>query len=171
MRLFNRNHRKPPRAAVNAAGTDIESLTQSIGADLLNLARDKSSGFFSSRFWSDKLMSWAMHDPAFKTQLFRFVDVMPVLKTPAAIHQHLVEYLTQEGVNPPPFLKVGLAAGGLLKGTLSKTVTSQVESMAERFVAGADAASAIPTLRKLWDSGIAFSVDLLGEACVSDAES
>ena len=46
-----------------------------------------------------------MHDPAFKTQLFRFVDVMPVLRTPDAIHQHLVEYLTQEGVNPPPFLK------------------------------------------------------------------
>ena len=35
---------------------------------------------------------------------------------------------------------------------------------------GTDAASALPNLRTLWDDGIAFSVDLLGEACVSDAE-
>ena len=152
-------------------GDDIESLTQSIGADLLSLARSKTAGIFSSAFWSDKLMGWAMHNAAFKTQLFRFVDVMPVLRTPESIHQHLVEYLTQPGVNPPPFLKLGLSAGGLLKGTLSKTVTSQVESMGERFVAGVDAASALPALRDLWRRGIAFSVDLLGEACLSDVES
>src|SRR5207248_4912320 len=160
-----------PPPAPAATGHDVEPLTQAIGADLLSIARSKTSGLFSSRFWSDKLMSWSMNDPAFKTQLFRFVDVMPVLRTPEAIHRHLVEYLTQPGVTPPPMLRAGLAAGGLLKGTLAKTVTSQVESMANRFVAGTDAASAIPTLRKLWDSGIAFSVDLLGEACVSDAES
>ena len=43
-------------------------------------------------------------------------------------------------------------------------------AMAGNFIAGADAASALPTLQKLWNEGIAFSVDLLGEACVSDEE-
>lgn len=166
MRLFKRA--QPIRPVIS--GNDVEAVTQSIGADLLALARIKTSGLFSSRFWSDKLMSWAMHDAAFKTQLFRFVDTMPVLRTPEAIHQHLVEYLTQKGVTPPPFLGLGLSAGGFLKGTLSRTVTSQVESMAARFVTGTDAASAIPALLGLWESGVAFSVDLLGEACVSDAE-
>ena len=33
-----------------------------------------------------------------------------------------------------------------------------------------DAASALPTLKKQWNEGVAFSVDLLGEACVSDEE-
>ena len=42
--------------------------------------------------------------------------------------------------------------------------------MAEKFIAGTDAASALPQLKKLWQRGIAFSVDLLGEACVSDEE-
>ena len=42
--------------------------------------------------------------------------------------------------------------------------------MAKTFIAGTDAESALPNLEKLWKSGIAFSVDLLGEACVSDAE-
>ena len=164
MRLFKSSVHIPP------VGNDIELLTQSIGTDLLSLARSEASGFFSSLFWSDKLMGWAMRDEAFKTQLFRFVDVMPVLRTPELIHQHLVEYLTQPGVTLPPFLKLGLSAGGLMKGTLAKTVISQVESMAARFVAGGDAISAVTTLRNLWQNGIAFSVDLLGEACVSDAE-
>ena len=38
------------------------------------------------------------------------------------------------------------------------------------FIAGTDAASAVPTLKKLWNQGVGFSVDLLGEACVSRAE-
>jgi RHH-type proline utilization regulon transcriptional repressor/proline dehydrogenase/delta 1-pyrroline-5-carboxylate dehydrogenase len=42
--------------------------------------------------------------------------------------------------------------------------------MAGKFIAGTDAASALPMLRKMWDQGLAFSVDLLGEACVSDEE-
>src|SRR5437588_113774 len=45
-----------------------------------------------------------------------------------------------------------------------------VESLTQSLGAGTDAASAIPALRELWQSGVAFSVDLLGEACVSDAE-
>ena len=169
MRIFKTSPPTPPDGK-EAARDDIESLTQSIGADLLDLAREKSSGIFSSLFWSDKLMRRAMRDEAFKTQLFRFVDVMPVLRTPESIHQHLVEYLTQPGVTLPPFLKLGLSAGSLAKGALSKTVTSQIESMAARFVAGTDAISAVPTLCNLWKNKIAFSVDLLGEACLSDAE-
>src|SRR5690606_11950468 len=46
----------------------------------------------------------------------------------------------------------------------------QITSMAEKFIAGVDAESALPQLKKLWSRNIAFSVDLLGEACVSDAE-
>src|SRR4030095_9215337 len=42
--------------------------------------------------------------------------------------------------------------------------------MASKFIAGTDAASALPNLKQLWEDGIGFSVDLLGEACVSDAE-
>ena len=36
-----------------------------------------------AKFWSEKLMDWAMRDEALKVQLFRFVDVFPMLKTPA----------------------------------------------------------------------------------------
>ncbi len=42
--------------------------------------------------------------------------------------------------------------------------------MAGRFISGHDLATATPILQSRWNEGIAFSVDLLGEAVVSDAE-
>src|SRR5437870_4797252 len=52
----------------------------------------------------------------------------------------------------------------------TEALTRQIETMAEKFIAGVDAQSALPELRELWDRNICFSVDLLGEACVSDTE-
>jgi RHH-type proline utilization regulon transcriptional repressor/proline dehydrogenase/delta 1-pyrroline-5-carboxylate dehydrogenase len=111
-----------------------------------------------------------MRDQNFKVQLFRFVDAFPMLKTPEAIHEHLTDYLTQPGVKLPPGLDFGLKVGGMAKGLAAATISKQIRGMAEKFIAGTDAVSALPNLRELWNDGIAFSVDLLGEACVSDAE-
>jgi RHH-type proline utilization regulon transcriptional repressor/proline dehydrogenase/delta 1-pyrroline-5-carboxylate dehydrogenase len=111
-----------------------------------------------------------MKDKAFKVQLFRFVDAFPSLTTPDLVHDHLVDYLTQPGVRPPPGMDLGLKAGGVAKGLMARTISSQIKGMAGNFIAGTDAADALPDLRALWKDGIAFSVDLLGEACVSNAE-
>ncbi|HRP61969.1 MAG TPA: proline dehydrogenase family protein, partial [Phycisphaerales bacterium] len=163
----NHPDRGQPIPPLDAA---LEDAVQRIGREYLKLAHKNRSGMFSAAFWSDKLMDWSMKDEAFKVQLFRFVDTFPMLKTPEQVHDHLVDYLTQPGVTPPPGIGLGLKAGGLLKGTMTKTVSGQITSMAEKFIAGTDAADALPQLKKLWSRGIAFSVDLLGEACVSDAE-
>ncbi len=154
----------PPRA-----GTD-EARIHEIGRDMLGKARAQKAGLLSAKFWSDKLMNWSMKDQAFKVQLFRFVDAFPTLTTPDMVHEHLTDYLTQPGVTLPPGFDLGLRAGGLAKGLLTSTVSGQIKGMAEKFIAGTDAKSALPQLKKLWDDGIAFSVDLLGEACVSDEE-
>ena len=148
----------------------VETETFRIGAELLTKARGSQKGFFTAKFWSDKLMDWSMKDEAFKIQLFRFVDTFPMLKTPEQIHEHLVDYLTQPGVKLPAGMAAGLKTGGLAKGVMSKTMTSQIEGMGKKFIAGVDAQDAYPTLQKIWKNNLAFSVDLLGEACVSDAE-
>ena len=150
--------------------SDIERTALQLGSRLLQSARQNRSGLFSSKFWSDQLMDWAMKDPAFKVQLFRFVDVFPMLDRPELVHNYLVDYLSQPGVTLPPGMDLGLKAGRMAKGIMSKTIASRITAMARTFIAGTDAASALPTLGKLWNEGIAFSVDLLGEACVSDSE-
>ncbi|MFG0330003.1 MAG: proline dehydrogenase family protein [Phycisphaerales bacterium] len=186
MALFSRSRTKPRPVAVPtgpdgttptpppmpAAGVDrdLEQDIHRIGAEFLDAARHRKTGMFSAQFWSDKLMDWAMKDQDFKVQLFRFVDCFPMLRTPEQVHEHLVDYMSQPGVTMPPGLDVGIKAGGLAKGLFSGTMTKQITGMAEKFIAGTDAASALPQLRKLWDRGMAFSVDLLGEACVSAKE-
>src|SRR5205809_8133952 len=114
---------------------DVESFTQQIGREILAQARNQArAGMFSSRFWSDKLMDWATRDPAFKVQLFRFVDTFPMLKTSEQVHDHLVDYLSQPGVKLPPGLSLGLKAGGLMKGALAGTMSTQFEAMARTFI-------------------------------------
>ncbi|MFN0131590.1 MAG: proline dehydrogenase family protein [Phycisphaerales bacterium] len=147
-----------------------EPRIRALGLDLLQRARGHKVGLLSARFYSDKLMDWSMRDQQFKVQLFRFVDAFPTLTTPEAVHDHLVDYLTQPGVKLPPGLDFGLKMGGIAKGLAAATISKQIRGMAEKFIAGTDAASALPGLRDLWKDGIAFSVDLLGEACVSEAE-
>ncbi len=144
----------------------IEPQIQEVGRSLLESARKHRA----SASLADRLTDWALSDQAFKVQLFRFVDVFPSLRDPVSVHQHLTEYLMQPGVSPPAALRAGIKAGGLLKGVMAKTVSSQIQAMAKRFIAGVDADDALPLLEKRWKKGVAFSVDLLGEACLSDAE-
>ncbi|HWB18680.1 MAG TPA: proline dehydrogenase family protein, partial [Phycisphaerales bacterium] len=141
-----------------------------IGREYLASAKKHAKGMLSASFWSDKLMDWTMKDEGFKVQLFRFVDTFPMLKTSEQIHEHLVDYLSQPGVTPPPMLATGLKVGGMAKGMMAGMISGRITGMAEKFIAGTDAASALPRLKGLWEQGIAFSVDLLGEACVSDEE-
>ena len=149
---------------------DVKRRTAEIGRGLLKSAREYQAGIFSARFWNDQLMNWAMKDPAFKVQLFRFIDVFPMLRTPALVHDYLTDYLSQPGVTLPPGMDLGLKVGGLAKGLMAKTIAGRITAMASNFMAGVDAATALPYLKKLWDEGVAFSVDLLGEACLSDEE-
>jgi len=148
----------------------LEADVRRLGADLLDRARSHRSGMLSKAFWSDKLMDWSMKDQAFKVQLFRFVDAFPMLRSPEQIHDHLADSMSQPGVKAPPGFDLGLKAGGLLKGLAARTISSQITGMAGKFIAGTDAASALPKLHAIRKAGLAFSVDLLGEACVSDEE-
>ncbi|HUO10718.1 MAG TPA: proline dehydrogenase family protein [Phycisphaerae bacterium] len=145
---------------------DLEARTQQIGHDLLEATRKNAS----KQLWSDRLIAWALKNESFKTQLFRFIDVFPVLKTPEAVHRHLVEYLEQPGVELPTGMSLGLKAGGIFKGTLAGTIASQIESMARTFIAGQQLDEALPILEQQWNGNIAFSIDLLGEAVVSETE-
>ncbi len=157
-------------AQKRAADPAMEAKARQYGKDMLARARAHKSGLLSAKFYSDKLMSWSMKDHDFKVQLFRFVDAFPMLTTPEMVHDHLVDYLTQPGVKLPAGIDVGLRASGMAKKLAASTISKQITGMGQKFIAGTDARSALPGLKSLWNDGIAFSVDLLGEACVSDAE-
>ena len=147
-----------------------EARTREIGHQLLAEVRGQQAGRLSSQFWSEQLIAATLRDPGFKVQLFRFVDVFPILRTPAEVHACLVDYLSQPGVTLPAMFELGLKAGALAKRLLAATIHHRIEALAQRFIAGRDAAAALPLLQQRWEDGIAWSVDLLGEACVSQEE-
>ena len=164
------NGRTLTEPAGSAGLSPLELRTRQIGQQLLAAAREQSEGALSSRFWSDHLMSWAMRDQGFKVQLFRFVDAFPMLQTPAEVYQCLVEYLDRPDIKLPAGMELGLKMGSLAKGMLARTVAAQIRAIAGNFIAGHDVATALPKLRRRWEAGVAASLDLLGEACVSDEE-
>jgi len=164
---------KETASHVTGSPSSIDPLRQrtlEIGGRLLAGARKHRKGLFSSGFWSDQLVSWTMKDPSFRTQLFRFIDVFPMLHSAEQIYDCLSDYLNQPGVTLPMGLDLGMQAGRLAMGLVAKTITDRIAGMAANFIAGNNASAALPVLRSLWKQGVAFSVDLLGEACVSAAD-
>ena len=113
-----------------------------------------------------------MRDERFKTQLFRFVDVFPTLHDSHAVSDHLQSYF-KEVIMPSRILRWSFSTAG--RGRLPRQAAAMVvgrgmRSMARRLIAGRDAGEALPVLERLWRSGSAFTLDVLGEACLSEAE-
>jgi RHH-type proline utilization regulon transcriptional repressor/proline dehydrogenase/delta 1-pyrroline-5-carboxylate dehydrogenase len=63
-----------------------------------------------------------------------------------------------------------LTATGLGAMLSGKTIRHQVEQTAKTFIAGSTIDDAVPVLERLWKEGRGYSVDLLGEATVSERE-
>jgi hypothetical protein len=80
--------------------------------------------------------------PEFKVQMFRFVDAFPMLKRPSDPRSPQ-DYLSQPGVTVPPVIATALKAGGLAKGLMPRPSQAD-QGMAVKFIAGTDAASALP---------------------------
>ncbi|MBI3466495.1 MAG: bifunctional proline dehydrogenase/L-glutamate gamma-semialdehyde dehydrogenase [Planctomycetes bacterium] len=143
-----------------------------LGRDLWSRTRGEVPGVFDKGYWQGKILEWAMHDPTFKVDMFRFVDVLPTLVGTEQVSQHVREYLLKPGRELPTLLGAALkiASGGLAAGLAARAIRKNVTDLAERFIVGRNAREALPVLCKLYDQQFAFTVDLLGEAVVSDAE-
>jgi RHH-type proline utilization regulon transcriptional repressor/proline dehydrogenase/delta 1-pyrroline-5-carboxylate dehydrogenase len=118
------------------------------------------------------MMKLVMRDESLKAQLFRFVDVLPVLRTDEQIAGLFREYLLEADGLPgvARWAAARMPTRGRLAVPLAAAAKSQVRHMAGRFVAASnidEAAKAIEGLRK---RRLAFSIDLLGEAVISESE-
>ncbi|MBP7141480.1 MAG: proline dehydrogenase family protein [Opitutaceae bacterium] len=154
-----------------ASDFQTETRTQVLGRSLFKIMDDHPvPGLFSKKGAYARIMEWAMGDPAFKTQLFRFVDVLPSLSSSAEIVRHLREYLGDKAVELHPALKAGLGAASFAPALVAGPVKAQVTDMARQFVAGETADDLVQRLLANARQGIATTIDLLGETVVSEAE-
>ena len=148
-----------------------EAAVRATGMRLLQLMEAHPvPGILSKKGAYARIMEWAMKDPAFKAQLFRFVDVLPSLDSSAEIVRHLREYLGDKAVELNPAMRTGLAAAAFAPALVAGPVKANVTSMAGQFVAGTSPSDLVKRLRANAASGIATTIDLLGETVVSESE-
>jgi RHH-type proline utilization regulon transcriptional repressor/proline dehydrogenase/delta 1-pyrroline-5-carboxylate dehydrogenase len=149
----------------------IESAVRAKGEQLFALMdQQPPPALFSKKGAYARLMEWSMKDPVFKTQLFRFVDVLPSLSSSGEIVRHLQEYLGDKAVELNPALKTGLAAASFAPALVATPVKAQIVDMAGQFVAGKDGEDLLKQIKKNSKVGLATTIDLLGEAVVNEAE-
>ena len=128
---------------------------------------------FTRGWWDQKLMSLSMGNEALKVQLFRFVDTLPYLHDPREVGRHLREYLTAAKPALPWWMRSSIRfipEHGLPGRLLSRVAKSNAAGMARKFIAGSNVDEAIAAVQRLRSQNLAFTIDLLGEATISEAE-
>ncbi len=153
-----------------------EAQTQSIAKELIKSTREKNNIFNRMRDqmrWDDKVLDWTMANPGLRVQMFRFIDAIPALQSKAEIANHFQQYMSAEAVELPSALK------GILNfsdpdsfpaQTAAATITKAVETLAYKYIAGENINEVIKTIDRLRKEGMTYTIDLLGEAVITESE-
>ena len=148
-----------------------------LDADILEIGRDLAAAFPRAsrrplKALDDRAMDFASSDAELKAALFRFVDVVPACRSLDDLARHLTAFLDEVETRKPPPLQAAMrmASTGPGRKALGAASAAGVKHMAHRFIVGETPADALPVLRSLWKRGIRTTVDLLGEATVTQAE-
>jgi RHH-type proline utilization regulon transcriptional repressor/proline dehydrogenase/delta 1-pyrroline-5-carboxylate dehydrogenase len=150
-----------------------EERTRAYGKDLFARLDRRGPLVFTSAWLDDQLMQWSMGDPALKIQMFRFIDALPNLRTSAEISQHLKEYFNEAGPALPAWIRrsVGwLPENGAGGKALAWAADVNAKRMARRFIAGSNVPEALAAIARQRRKSLGFTIDLLGEATITEAE-
>ena len=148
----------------------LQSDVEQRGTRIFELVDKYPERLFSKAGFYQRLMALSMHDERFKTQLFRFVAVLPSLRRSSEIIQHLEEYFSDSNDGFSPLVGMGVRVARLVPWISAPVLRWNVSEMARQFIAGRNPHEVITTLRKRRAQKIGFTVDVLGEAVVSEAE-
>jgi RHH-type proline utilization regulon transcriptional repressor/proline dehydrogenase/delta 1-pyrroline-5-carboxylate dehydrogenase len=168
--------RKPLGEPPSGDAADPELRIHEIGMQLYESMVERgpakaAASFVTGRAMQRRILAQAMADPAFKTQLFRFVDVYPSIRDSGDLLRHLRSYLGGVDVPRPLDRLVATDKRRLPSWAVTRLTERGMQRMAESLIAGRDATDALPTLKRLRRRHTGFTLDLLGETCLSEAES
>ena len=152
---------------------DLDSRIVDRGRMLYNRIEKDTPSFFEKDYWTSKILDWCMNDEAFKVEMFRFVDVFPALQEPKSVARHLREYFARPEQKFAEVLQRAVRSvdpDSFVASILAKGVGRNIRAMGRHFIIGETPAKALPVLRKLREKGLAFTIDILGEAVVSEPE-
>jgi RHH-type proline utilization regulon transcriptional repressor/proline dehydrogenase/delta 1-pyrroline-5-carboxylate dehydrogenase len=152
---------------------DVEALTHDYGREIFAGLDRGGPVPFGLAWWDERLMEFTMGDEAVKVQLFRFIDALPLLRTPEEITRHLREYFAETSDALPGWLRFGLRLmpqDGFLGRAVAGAAFHSATRLARRFISGSTIAEALNAVAALRQRSLAFTVDLLGEATITETE-
>jgi len=149
-------------------GGSIEKEVQDLARSLYLKAAEHKPSIFEPQDWLGRMIEWSLRDESLRVALFRFVDVLPSLDSATEIGRHLEEYFARVD---HAFGRLVLLAQALHAGWLVAPIARQnVERLARRFIVEEDAEALGSVLETLRQEPTAFTLDVVGEATVSDKE-
>src|SRR5438067_1238054 len=148
----------------------LQAEVERCGAQIFDLVDRHPESIFSKAGFYQRMMEFSMRDEHFKVQMFRFVDVLASLRRGADIDQHLDENLPDMRNGFAPLIRTGVSLARIVPIISGKFLRWNVSGMARQFIAGRNPDDIMKTLRKKRRQRIGFTVDLLGEAVVSEEE-
>ncbi|HEY5187951.1 MAG TPA: hypothetical protein VII87_02875, partial [Solirubrobacteraceae bacterium] len=149
--------------------TAVDEELQRVGRELF--AAFPSGSRHPMRALDARAMELASSDRELRAALFRFVDVVPACRSLDDLARHLSAFLDEVPETPAP-LATAMKISGTRAGraALGAAAAGGVRHLAHRFIVGETPTAALGVFRGLWDHGVASSVDLLGEATVTQPE-
>jgi len=167
-------------------GSDTSLDVSKYEAKTQEIAKKILSGTDKSSLWAklsqlkdelrldDKLMAWTMENEGLRVQLFRLIDCLPALQSKAEIARHMHEYLASDAVEVPALralLNFSTDNPNSITATAAATTLSTaVGTLAKRYICGENLAEATKSIEKMRRDRFGFTMDLLGEAVISEVE-
>ncbi|OGI14022.1 MAG: L-glutamate gamma-semialdehyde dehydrogenase [Candidatus Melainabacteria bacterium RIFCSPLOWO2_02_FULL_35_15] len=151
----------------------FECKVKKTGKLIFQRVKSSQSLFFDRSFWSTKLMELGMKDQMLKTELFRFVDVLPSLNTNEQLLKHINEYFGSVKGEYADLIKslTAFGTGNILgKMAASFAIKAGVSQMAKTFIAGGNVKEVFLRVNDLRKNQMSYTVDILGEAVLSEKE-
>ena len=155
-------------AATTSRNDRTEQAVQTLARALYQKAAQHKPSIFEAKDLLGRMIDWSLEDESLRVALFRFVDVLPSLDSASAIGRHLEEYFTRvdHALGGLAYLAQALHAGTWV----APVVRRNVIQLARRFIAEESGEHLIHVLTGLRKEPAAFTLDVVGEATVSDAE-
>jgi RHH-type transcriptional regulator, proline utilization regulon repressor / proline dehydrogenase / delta 1-pyrroline-5-carboxylate dehydrogenase len=146
----------------------IEPEVQRLARALYQKAAEHKPSLFEAKDLLGRMIDWSLEDESLRVALFRFVDVLPSLESSTEIGRHLEEYFARvdHALGGLAFLAQALHAGTLV----APVVRRNVIKLARRFIAEESDDYLNQVLSSLRKEPAAFTLDVVGEATVSEVE-
>jgi proline dehydrogenase len=149
--------------------TDLDLEVRRVGRELAEAF--PSGARHPVRALDQKAMDLAERDDRLRAALFRLVDVTPACRSLDDLATHLRGYLEEVEERPPSLdAAMRMAESRTGRKALGVAAAAGVRHMAHRFIVGESPRAAMRAMEAGWRAGIGTSLDLLGEATVTEEE-